>query len=148
MIYIEYEQLKQKLYFAQKDYDNLLQEKEALFAMTQPNSPALDKEKVSGGNPVNSFDKYLVRKERTRIEERLAEARIILADRRLLTAIKQDELEKSENIYDRVYCLKYIKRYKIQKIARELNYSDRQIKRYLKQIRTRLGIERTNEAEI
>ena len=138
MIYVEYEDLKQKYYKAQKEYDALLQEKESLFAMTQPNSLSYDKEKVAGGKNDSPFDKYLIRKEQTRIEERLAEARIILADRKVLTTLKQEELERSEDIYDKIYLHKYIKREKIKRIARETQYSEPHVKRMLKQINNRL----------
>lgn len=153
MIYIEYEELKQKYYEAQKKYDELLQEKEDLFAMTQPNSLSYDKEKVSGGKNDSPFDKYLIRKEQTKIEERLAEARINLADRKVLTNLKQEELEKSEHLHDKVYVRRYIEREKIKRIARELMYSEPHIKRILKQINTRLqkvrrdGEENSNDGE-
>lgn len=153
MIYVEYEDLKQKYYKAQKDYDALLQEKEDLFAMTQPNSLAYDKEKVSGGTSDSPFDKYLIRKEQTRIEERLAEARMILADRKVLTNLKQEELERSENLHDKIYVRRYIKREKISRIARELVYHESHVKRILKQINNRLqkvrryGEENINDGE-
>lgn len=148
MMYIEYERLKQRYYQAQKDYDSLLQEKEALFERTQPNSMAFDKERVIGGKTENTFDKYLIIKERTKIEERLAEARDILADRKKLAVMKQEELEASIDIHDKVYVCRYIKRYKIKKIARELKYSEPQVNRIIKIIKNNLKQERAYEKEI
>ena len=60
MIYIEYVELQEKYYAAQKEYDKVLSEKEELFIRTQPSSIPTDKETVSGGKPSNAFDNYLI----------------------------------------------------------------------------------------
>ena len=71
--YIDYEKCKNQSYEVQRKYNNLLAEKERLFSATQPQAIKFDKEVVSGGKPGNSFENYLMIKERKQIDERLAE---------------------------------------------------------------------------
>ena len=135
MVYVQYERIKIKYLIAQNNYEELIKEKEDLFAQTQPSSQALDKERVSGGKSENAFDTYLVRKEQTRIEERLVEARTIVTDRKILLDLKRTELEDSNDIYDKVYYFKFIRRNKVKDISAKIGYSPAQTNRILKQIR-------------
>ena len=84
MLYQEYWEYKTKYYDAQTKYDEVLSEKEQLFAKTQPKATNYDKEVVSGGTPNNTFDDYVIEKEKKKIDERLKEARSILEDRERL----------------------------------------------------------------
>lgn len=135
MVYVQYEHMKIKYLKAQSNYEELIKEKENLFAITQPTAQKLDREKVLGGKTENAFDKYMVRKEDERIEERLAEARTIVADRKYLLDLKRTELEESNDVYDKVYYLKYIKRNRVRQIANKINYSQAQTNRLIKEIR-------------
>ena len=56
MIYIEYEAYKNRYYESQKKYNDILNEKEVLFAMTQPKTMQYDGEPVNGGVHNNIFD--------------------------------------------------------------------------------------------
>ena len=69
MLYIEYHEYRDKYIIAQRKYDEVLSEKEHLFARTQPKATQYDKEVVSGGSPSNSFDEYLIAKEKKQIDE-------------------------------------------------------------------------------
>ena len=100
--YIEYEKCKNQCYEAQRKYYNLLAEKESLFSSTQPQAIKFDKEIVSGGKPVNAFEKYLIIKEQKQIDERLAELKKIVDDFNHLLDIKRNQLEKSNNIKDKI----------------------------------------------
>lgn len=138
MLYVEYEDYKYKYYNAQKFYDAVLDEKENLFNNTQPKSTSLENERVSGGNPVNSFDSYLMKKEEKKIDERLAEAKSIVDDRKYLLDTKEAELRSSNNPYDKIYTYRYLDRFKVYKITRLVDYSEAQVYRFLRIIRKNL----------
>lgn len=134
MLFLDYEDYKNRYIASQKQYDEILQEKEELFARTQPNAVRFDKEKVTGGTIENAFDAYLVKKERKQIDERLAEAENLLNDRKKLLALKLEELNASNEILDKVYRLNRIEYIRPFKVARIVNYSVSQVYRLLEQI--------------
>lgn len=138
MIYIIYEEYKNKYYETQKKYDDILNEKERLFMITQPSSSKFDKERVSGGATDNTFDRYLILKEEKKIEQRLKEVRSILDDRERLLKIKEQELKESTDIYDKIYKYRYIDKMKVYKICKLVGYSEAQVYRILDSIRKSL----------
>ena len=123
MIFLEYEDYRGKFLSAQKKYDEVLTQKEALFDRTQPNGVAFDKEKVGGTAEYNSFDEYLIQMEKKRIDERLEEIKRIMDDRWNLLLDKEDELRSSQDIMDRLYVMRFLEHQKMQKIERQINYS-------------------------
>ena len=133
--YIEYEKCKNQCYEAQCKYNNLLAEKERLFSATQPQAIKFDKEVVSGGKPSNSFEKYLIIKEQKQIDERLAELKSIVDDFNHLLNIKCNQLEKSNNIKDKIYYYRIVKRGSIAFVCRKVGYQEAQVFRYLKEIK-------------
>ena len=48
-------------------------------------------------------------------------------------------LRRSEQLLDMIYCYRYFDRVKVREISQRLNYSEMQIYRYLKQIRTEIN---------
>lgn len=139
MIYIQYERIKQKYRLAQDNYEELIREKEVLFSLTQPKSQQTDKERVVGGQSDNAFDRYLIKQEKTNIEERLEAAKTILDVRKEMLEQKRAELEESEDVMDRLYYLKYIKRLRNKEIYDEIEYSKAQTTRYLQVIRSAIS---------
>lgn len=135
MLYIDYELYKNKYFDAQTSFNEILDEKESLFALTQPKATNPDKELVKGGSKENTFDAYLIKIEEKQIEARLQEARTILEDRGKLLRLKEEELRASNNPYDRIYIYRFIDNLKIYKISRLVGYSEAQIYRILKIIR-------------
>lgn len=138
MLYVEYNQLKAKYSEAQRHYDEILSEKEQLFARTQPTGVNFEKERTSGGANVNVFDTYIIAKERARLDERLNEIKDILNDRKRLLDLKESELRASKNWHDIIYKLRYIDNLSITKIENRLPYSRAQIWRILKKIKSNL----------
>ena len=134
MLYLDYERFRKNYLEAQHIYDEVLSEKEELFARTQPKAVQFDKEPSIGGDKGNPFDSYLVEKERKRIDERLTEAKLILNERKDLLKLKEQELKNSNDIYDKIYRLRYIVRWKVSKISRETGYSESQVYRICGQI--------------
>lgn len=148
MIYIEYHEYKNKYLAAQKEYDKVLSEKEVLFAKTQPKATDYDKERVSGGCPSNSFDNYLIIKEKKQLDERLEEARSILEDRVRLFKLKEDELRLSNNPYDKIYYYKYVIKLSPYKMKRNVGYEVSQIYRILTKIRKNLNMTQKDTKDI
>lgn len=137
-MYMEYEATKEKFRESQERVDAILQEKEALFAKTQPGAIKYDKERVDGGPKENTFDAYLMELERKQIDKRLEEAKGLLRDRKSLLGIKLEELRDSRALYDKIYRLRYIESLRTFKIARAVNLSESQVNRILKKIRVSL----------
>ena len=135
MLYIEYEEYKNKYYEVQRKYNDILNEKEELFAKTQPKATKITGEKTTGGIHNNLFDEYLIEKEKKNIDSRLEEVKSILDDRERLVKLKEQELRASNNSYDKIYRCRYIDRLTIEKTARLSNYSRSQVFNILKVIR-------------
>lgn len=138
MIYVIYEEYKNKYYETQKEYDIILNEKEKLFMITQPSAVKFDKEIVSGGTTDNTFDRYLILKEEKKIDQRLNEIKSILDDRERLLKLKEQELRASTSVQDKIYKYRYLDRLKVFKIAKLVGYSEPQIYRILKTIRNNI----------
>lgn len=138
MIYLEYERLKVKYKEAYNAYDEIITERQRLFEMTQPHGIKYDGERVSGGGDKNPFDEYLIAKENSRIDERLEEARQILDDRKRILDAKKRDLRESKDVYDKIYRLKFIERWKIYRIATFVAYSEPQVYRIVKSIKQRI----------
>ena len=135
MLYIEYEEYKGRYYEAQRIYNDILNEKEELFAKTQPKTTKITGEKTDGGKRENLFDEYLIQKERKNIDKRLEEAKSILDDRERLLKLKELEVRASKDSHDKIYRCRYIDRLTIEKTCRISNYSRSQVFNILKEIR-------------
>ena len=134
MLFHDYEEYKNKYLETQKKYEEILSEKEELFARTQPKAVRFDVERVAGGKQERTFETYLIDKERKRIEERLAEIKSLLADRERLLAVKKEELYASDEVFDKIYRLRYVESIRAYKIAELIKYSPSQVYRILGQI--------------
>ena len=131
MLYLDYEAFRLKYLDTQRKYNEILSEKEELFTRTQPRSIRYDKERVMGGGGSNSFDNYLIAKDEKRIDERLAEVKSLLDDRRTLLDLKAKELRASKDRIDRVFVRRYLDHMKVHRIAAQMGYSESQIYRFL-----------------
>lgn len=145
MLYKEYWEYKMKYYDAQKKYDEVLSEKELLFAKTQPKATQYDKEVVSGGTPSNSFDEYIILKEKKQIDERLEEARSILEDRGKLLKLKEKELLSSPDWHDKIFIYKYIHNISVNEIKYKMPYCRSQIYEILKIIRKNISSDKIGQ---
>ena len=138
MIYIVYNEYKNKYYETQQRYNEILNEKEELFSITQPKAVKINGEKTSGGKHENTFDEYLIQKEKRNIDQRLEEVKALLDDRERLLKLKEQELRESKNPHDKIYRCRYLDRLTIEKTARISNYSRSQVFNILKEIRKHL----------
>ena len=140
MLYLEYHAIRQKYIDAQRVYNELIDEKEVMFSRTQPQAVNYDKDRVSGGSGKNAFEEYVIAKENSRIDERLAEQKTILEERRTLKSLKENELRRSKSLYDRIYVYRYLDELTLTQIEARVPYSRVQIWRILKTIKLNCGI--------
>ena len=138
MLYVEYNQLRTKYILAQMQYDAILSEQEELFLRTQPTGVSYDKERITGGDPSNPFDEYIIAKERKHIDERLKEIKSILDDRKELLDLKERELRASKDWHDIIFKYYYLDNLSITKIENRIPYSRVQIWRKLNKIKENL----------
>ncbi len=141
-MYMEYAECRKKYREALSLYEDILQEKEKLFARTQPKSVKYDQERVSGGTPSSVFDEYVVMLEKSRINERLAEAKDVLEERKNLMDHQEWMLRRSSDIVDRIFCMRILDRWRIRRISKATNYSEPQIYRILREIQDHLDDDR------
>lgn len=140
MLYLDYEILKSKYEKAQTLLDELLDEREVIFLKTQPQGLKTDSEKVTSSGSQDKFDIYLIEKEKRRIDQRIKEARKLVTARAMQMEMKEEELEKSMDVYDRVYVLSKLKCRRIKQISKEVGYSERQVLRIIKNINQRVKL--------
>jgi len=138
MIYIEYHKYKNRFNNAQRQYNDIVKEKEELFSKTQPQATKYDKEKVNGGKIGDAFDDYIIIKENKKIDERLAEARSILDDRERLLKVKEDELRKSKDWNDIIYKYYFLDNLSTYKIEKRVPMDQSTIWRHLNEIKNNL----------
>lgn len=140
MLYIEHNNYRNKLLEAQKKYDEILAEKERLFAMTQPKSVKYDKDKISGGNSKDSFTAYLIAKEKKKLDERLEEIKSILNDRTHLLSLKEQELKASKSWYDKIYVYYHLEQLSVAEISCRIPYSQSRIFEMLNEINSNCNL--------
>ena len=132
MIYAEYEKMWVVIRKLEKELFDLINDRDELFSKTQPKATTLDKEKVDSSNRSNMLETYVIRQEN--YTKRINQLQLSLEDRYQALNRKREELRLSQNIYDRIYYLKYIEKLNIYKIAYLTNYDRTNVWRYLKKI--------------
>lgn len=134
MIYPEYEAYKERFIESQKIFSEALHEKEKIFTMTQPNAVQYDHDKVQTTPSESVLDKYVIALEESGIDDKIATVRQLFQDRACLLNLKEQELRKSSDRYDRIYVMKYLDCMGINRIAKNMNYSRSQVYRIIKKI--------------
>lgn len=137
MIYLDYLDIQHKYILSMQEVDKILNEKELLFQRTQPKSPVMDVERVSGGSPENKIETYIVELERKKIDERLKKAKEIMYDRHELYLLTSENLKGSRDKYDMIFVLKWIDGKNAKDISRLLHYSESHVYRMINKIKKR-----------
>lgn len=117
MIYEEYEAIRCKIQKKEKKLFNLLEDRDNLFAMTQPKSSSLDKEIVDGKNPINTIEEFVIQDEERKLSVSIVQLNRLLDDWYQALKRKRDELKLSKNIYDRIYCYRLIEKIPCKRVA-------------------------------
>lgn len=144
-MYLEYEECKNKYYNAQKEYDKILNKQEKLFSMTQPKSTDYSKDRTTGGEPQNTFEEYMIQKEKEKIDEKLKEALSILKNRKMLFDMKEEDLRRSKDWYDIIYVYSYLEKMSSRKIERRVPFCKTDICNKLKEIRKNIDLDKSGQ---
>lgn len=139
MIYIEYEAYRCKYLDLQEQFNHFLTEKERILTKTLPNAIRYDKDKTSSSLDGNPLEDYVIELEESKVDESLDRIRQLLEDRERLLHLKEKELRMSQDVYDRIYRMKYLDCMGINKIAKIMHYSRSQVYRILENIKKRCG---------
>lgn len=132
MLYVECEKYKKTYHAAIEEYNAILDEQSKLFLRTQPGSMDYSKDSSKSSKKENAFDTYLIQKEKKDIDNRLKEQYKILQGRKLIYELKREELELSNDIYDKIYRYYYLDKLSIRKIEKRVYLSKSEIDRKLK----------------
>ena len=134
-MYIEYLDIQNKYILSMQEVDKILNEKELLFQRTQPKSPVMDQERVSGGSPENKIESYIIELERKKIDERLKRAKEIMNDRHELYLLSLEDLKRSKDKYDIVFVLKWMDGKNAREISKIMHYSESHVYRMINKIK-------------
>lgn len=132
-MYKKYLEDKELYLKAQKNYKRLLNRKQLLFDRTQPGAIRFEGERVDGGIHKNTWDAYV---DKTReLEDKIKVAEELMKARKLILELSEEDLRNSTNTIDIIFVARYLERKKVYQIPAIVNYSERQVVRYLKEIR-------------
>lgn len=127
--YLEYKEMYNK---AQQSYKKLLDKKQTEFDKTQPGAMSFEGERVSGGVHNNKWDNYIDKAQE--IDEMLKANEQIMLARKLILDLAEQDLRKSKDTSDMIFVARFLERKKVYQITAIVNYSETQVKRYLKEI--------------
>lgn len=144
MLYLEYESFRVKYLDLCEKFNEVLSEKERLLTKALPSATRYDKEPVKVSVDGSPLEDYAITVEEKKIDKNLCRIRKMMDDRKKLLDIKENELRKSQDIYDKIYLMRYIDGYGISAIANALNYSKSQVYRKVEQVKKRCDKMRQN----
>lgn len=138
MLYVEYHDLLKKYKSAESSYYKALDKKSKLLYSVEPHATQIKELMVdySYDNPDKAIIDYTV--EIDSINELINTTRNNKDVLDYELRKKEKELRYSHNIYDRVYVYKWLERKRVREYYRLLNYSRRQIYRFIDEIKEKL----------
>lgn len=132
-MYRKYLEDKELYLKAQRSYKQLLDRKQILFDRTQPGAVKYEGEKVDGGIHNNSWDAYI---DKTReLEDKIKVAEELMKARKLILELSLQDLRASTDTRDIIFVARYLDRKRVYQIPAIVNYSERQVKRFLREIK-------------
>jgi len=137
MVYPEYEEYKRKYQYFLNRFNQILSRKEDMLMKTLPSAIRYDKDHVQSSPSSNVLDEYVIALDETQIDSELAKVKELIEDRGRLLDLKEKQLRDSQHINDRVYVMKYLEGYSVNRISKVLNYSRTQVYRILDEIKKR-----------
>lgn len=145
-LYLEHRKQYLSYLEAQKKLEDIINEYEIILAKVQPKSSLAEHEREfskeailpPSGKKVNKAEEYAIAMEQRKIRERLSDAKLILQERFNLLDLKEQEIRKSRDIYNRIYTLKWIDGMKAETIIEETGYSRSQVYNIVRHITKQL----------
>lgn len=121
-VFVDYVILRQSYDESLKRLKELLDRKEEAFTRTLPSAIRYDLQRVvRSPSLISPLDEYVMDIEK--IDQQIREARIIVIDRREMLDLKEQELRESKDTNDRIFVLRFIEHWKVDRVARKLYYS-------------------------
>ena len=139
MIYLEYEAYKQRFRESQRIFNDLLLEKERLFTQALPGAIRYDKDKVQTSIESTALESYVIALDEEEIDTKIAELRQLLSDQEMLVRLKEVELRRSNDLFDKVYVSKFLDRYSVNYTAKKVNYSRAHVYRIFTEIKKNIA---------
>lgn len=129
----EFERAEASYIASAESLQDLLDELEELFMATQPGAIRYgDKVQAGGGDPML---RYVAEKERRRLDERIREAKAIVSERKEIRDNARDDLMRSKALEDRIYVLRVIEGWGVNRITRYVHYSKSSVYRIVRNFR-------------
>ena len=135
--YLEYEGIKERYESFQQLFAKILLEKERLLTKTLPNAIRYDGLKVQSSIDGNPLEEYVLSVEDEELDLKLNRYRQSLSDWKFLLDLKEKELRESKSAIDKIYTMRAIDGYGINRIAKAMCYSRSQVYRILNKIEKR-----------
>lgn len=144
--YLDYEYTKAKYVELQERFAKVLLEKERLFTRTLPSAIRYDKDKVQSTVDGSPLEDFVIDVDTKEIDVKIKRLRRHLNDWGVLLAVKETALRKSTAIIDRVYIMRYLDGYSVNRICRALHYEKSRIYELLRVIdrKSKSGKKRKN----
>lgn len=147
MLYLEYERAKASFKVSQMMYEDALLEKERLFTITQPRAITYDKDTVQTSPCGDVLDRYVIALEEEKIDERLRPFRELMMNRESFLEVKERELRKSPDRFDRIYTYRFLDGMSLRTIAKTLSLSKTEVHRNLQTINKKISEKRDKRGQ-
>ena len=125
--YLEYEQIKAKYTDLQERFARVLLEKERLFTRTLPSAIRYDKDKIQSTVDGSPLEDFVISVDTKEIDIKIKRLRHHLNDWGVLLTVKETALRKSPTLIDRIYVMRYLDGYSVNKVCRTLHYEKSRI---------------------
>lgn len=119
MYYLEHNKRYCEFTQAQRDLQEVLNEKDTIQARTEPK---ISYEERVSGSPRNQTEEYVIEMERRNLRKRIDDAQAIVDARRYLLNIAEEQLRKSKDLYDLIYTMRWVDGHKVRYIQRKLDF--------------------------
>lgn len=131
-LFIEYELLKRECKLAKREYDKSLEKKAEYYYSVLPGANDTSKELIKTECTNDKFLNYTIRIQE--IDSEIDVRKNLYGNLSYRLKLKEIELRNSKELLDRIYTYRYLDRYKVNKIARLVEYSRAQLYRKLDEI--------------
>ena len=131
-LFIEYELLKRECKLAKREYDKALEKKAEYYYSVLPGASDTSKELIKTECTNDKFLNYTIRIQE--IDSEIDVRKNLYGNLSYRLKLKEIELRNSKELLDKIYTYRYLDRYKVNKIARLVEYSRAQLYRKLDEI--------------
>lgn len=131
-LFVEYELLKRECKAAKRDYDKALEKKAEYYYSVLPGASDTSKELIKTECTNDKFLNYTIKIQE--IDSEIEVRKNLYGNLSYRLKLKEIELRNSKELLDRIYTYRYLDRYKVNKIARLVEYSREQTYRKIREI--------------